>query len=577
MEKEWLYTNLPPQKQVQDLAEELKINNNLSTLLLQNKIDSFEKAKDFFNPLLANLNNPFEMKGMQSSVERLQRAIQEKEKILIFGDYDVDGISGLALLIGFLREKYDKLIYYLPDRMKEGYGVSKQSIDWAIKQEINLIITVGCGASEYEAIELGKASEIDFIVCDHHLPEKDIPEVYAFLNPSQEDCNYPFDKLSSTGIAFQFLNAYCKTEEISLNELFLHLDLVALSIAADMLPIIEENRILMYYGLKILNQRPRIGFKVLLQQMRRFSKNIEVRDLAFGITPRLNATGRISHARKAVELLLAEDYSSAKQWVESIEQDNRRRQELGANITKEALAIINQTEEKNTPATILYQSHWHLGVLGIVAGNCIDAYPKPTILLTKLNGKISGSARSTNNFDMFEALKSCENLLEEYGGHSHAAGLSLLPENLPIFQEKFNSMAETNASIQINLPNKQKKSRPLNISLKINISDINENFYKVLKKFAPFGTENMRPLFSSENIVIEICEVWRTKHLRMWIRDKAASRENMIEAMGWGMAELEQKVIRNPICNLAYYIEENPSNNPPTIQLRVKHLKWNTA
>ena len=405
---------------VKKLAKDLGVSNVVAKLLTLRGINTFDEAKIFFRPKLCHLHDPFLMKNMHKAVKRLEEAITKNQKILVYGDYDVDGTTSVAMMYSFLK-KYNKNVeYYIPCRYKEGYGVSLRGIDYAHENKVSLIITLDCGIRAEEQINYAKKVEIDFIICDHHTPSDELPDAIAILNPKQFDCKYPYKHLSGCGVGFKLVQAYCIKNNISFNEILQYLDLLAVSIGADIVPMTGENRVFAFYGLQQVNSKPRVGLKALMENSFK-SKEINMSDLVFNIAPRINAAGRIEHAEKAVEILVEEDYEKAKFFAEAIEKNNETRKALDQSITKEALSMIDESKK----STVVFSNKWHKGVVGIVASRLIESYYKPTIVFAEHDGLLTGSARSVHEFDLYKAIVKCSHLCEKFGGHKYAAGLSI--------------------------------------------------------------------------------------------------------------------------------------------------------
>ncbi len=508
MQKQWTILNHADDEKSEKLANELSIDKILAKLLIQKGIDTFDKAKAFFRPSLDDLHDPFLMKDMDRALERIDKAFATNEKILIYGDYDVDGTSAVALAFSFFKRIYKNVDSYIPDRYAEGYGVSYASIDFAAKNNITLIIALDCGIKDAAKVKYAAEKNIDFIICDHHVPPvDDMPPAYAILNPKRIDCNYPFKELSGCGVGFKLLHAYVNSHNMSFEDIEEYLDLVAVSIASDIVPVTGENRILAYYGLKKINTNPRAGLEAILKCSNHtriennysingniFKKELTLTDLAYLIGPRINAAGRIESGNKAVELLLCDDLKYATVLALYIDSNNTTRKNLDSKITVEALKHIeNDPFLKTSKSTVIYQPEWHIGVIGIVASRLIESYYRPTIVLTDKNGLLVGSARSVKNYDIYEAILSCSDLLEHFGGHKCAAGLSLKPENLKEFILRFEDVVSKTIDHEHLLPE-------LDIDSALDFHNITPKFFRILKQFAPFGPDNMAPVFLSSNV-----------------------------------------------------------------------------
>ena len=494
MQKEWIIKSRGDEEIVSSLAEQINTGKTLANLLVQRGVTNFEEAKAFFRPNLDDLHDPFLMKNMEKAVFRLQLAVKRKEKILIYGDYDVDGTTSVALIYSFLIKRYNKLDYYIPDRYHEGYGISYKGIDYAQENNVTLIIALDCGIKANQKIRYASQRGIDVIICDHHTPGSEIPEAYAVLDPKQSDCNYPFKELSGCGVGFKFLQAYAITENIDINELFEYLDLVTVSIASDIVPIIGENRVLAHFGLKKLAENPINGLKAIMKISGLESKIVHVDDIVFKIGPRINAAGRMESGKKAVELLVSDDFSFAIDMSYKINNFNTQRRSVDNVITQEALQLIeNNKEYKSRKTTVLYNPSWHKGVIGIVASRLTETYYRPTVILTQSNGFATGSARSVYGFDLYQAVDSCSDLLESFGGHMYAAGLTLRPENVNKFIKRFEEYVSANILPEQLIPK-------IEIDAELNFSEITAKFFKVLDQFRPFGPGNMTPVFFTENV-----------------------------------------------------------------------------
>lgn len=545
------------------LQEELKVHPILSHLLVQRNITSFEQAREFFRPSLQQLHNPFLMKDMDKAIERINAAMLNNEKILVYGDYDVDGTTSVALVYSFLKKQYPNIDYYIPDRYKEGYGISQQGIDWAHANNFKLIIALDCGIKSIDKIQYASGKGIDFIICDHHLPGDEIPAAVAVLDPKRMDCSYPYKELSGCGIGFKLLQAYAQTHQIPFDELMSYLDLVVVSIASDIVPITGENRTLAYFGLKKLNENPREGLKALLESAVS-KKEVTISDIVFIIGPRINAAGRIDDAKNAVRLLLSETQHTAGNNAELLNQKNTERRQYDMDITKEALAILEQDSiYANRKTTVLYREHWHKGVIGIVASRLTEVHYKPTIVLTESNGMAAGSARSIAGFDIYSAIKECSDLLEQFGGHMYAAGLTMKLENVDKFIERFEEVVSSTIDEKLLTPE-------IEIDDEIFLKDITPSFYNILKQFAPFGPGNMKPVFVTRNLRdTGYTRIVGNDHLKVSVKDKDNYSANGI---AFGMAHYEELFREGPI-DMVYTIEENEWRNEVRIDLMIKDIK----
>lgn len=565
MTKRWSYKERPPQEDIDYLSKQINVNPYLSSILLQRGIRNFEEAKHFFRPSLDDLHDPFLMQDMAKAVARIQQAIQNKEKILVYGDYDVDGTTSVALVYDFISKIYEHVDYYIPDRYVEGYGVSFQAIDWAEEQGFRLIISLDCGIKAVEKIRLAKEKGIDFIVCDHHRPGDVLPPAHAVLDPKRTDCRYPFKELSGCGVGFKLLQAFCKKEGIHDDNLFAYLDLVAVSIASDIVPIVDENRVLTYFGIEKLNTNPRPGLQAL-KDLAGVNSTSDISSIVFGIGPRINAAGRIDHAKYAVKLLLSKDKKEAEELAIPINKNNILRKNVDFNITKEAMAMIEEdTMLKTAKTTMLFKHDWHKGVIGIVASRCIEKYYRPTIILTKSNDLATGSARSVVGFDVYEAIAECADLLEQYGGHKYAAGLTLKLDNLPVFKKRFEEVVSKTIEEHHLTPQ-------IDIDEVIDLQMINGKFYGILKQMAPFGPGNMSPVFVTKNVrIASTPRLLKNEHLKMQVMQEGPQRMDVI---GFGMAKYFSMIESGMRFSMAYCIEENNYKGNKTLQLILKDIKF---
>jgi single-stranded-DNA-specific exonuclease len=568
MQKKWIYKPTPSPEATHALATALNIDEYLAILLLQRGIYDFDTSKSFFRPALEDLHNPFLMKDMDKAVERLEQAIANREKILIYGDYDVDGTTSVALMYGFLQTYHKSIDFYIPDRQKEGYGISPEGIQWAKENGFSLVIALDCGIKSVELTRFAKSLGVDFIICDHHIAGEVLPDALAVLNPKRIDCPYPFKELSGCGIGFKFLQAFCEQNQLDVNRLYDFIDLVAVSISADLVSITGENRILTFYGLQKLNSQPRVGLKALMEIAGFTSESVlNVSNVVFAIGPRINAVGRLGHAGNAVKLLIAQNRDEANHYAQLVNSVNLERKDLDAIATQEALAMIENEfkENKHYKTTILFKADWHKGIVGIVAARCIDVYHRPTIIFTENEGIIVGSARSVNGFDLYQTLESCADLLLQYGGHKQAAGLSLLPENLPAFRERFEAMAQDVVTSDM-LTHIQE------VDLQIDLQDITPKFFRILRQMAPFGPDNMRPVFVTKNILPEYVQLLRDKHLKF--RARSVQGNIVFDVVGFGMVAYYEALRQAKQVDICYTIEENFFQGKLSLQLRLKDIKF---
>ena len=570
--KRWITKPLPDsadhQVAIESLTQSLGISSCLAALLVQRGVHTYEEARTFFRPEISHLHNPFDMKDMDQAITRLQMAMlpEREEKILIYGDYDVDGTTSVALVYGFLKNYHAKIDYYIPDRYKEGYGISRQGIEWAAENGFSLIIALDCGIKSIERVAEAKALGVDFIICDHHRPGNELPDASAVLDPKRDDCNYPYKELSGCGVGFKLLQAFCMHKEIELEQLYPCLDLVAISIASDIVPLTGENRVLAYYGLKHLNATPRTGLKALIK-IAGFSRDLDITNVVFGLGPRINAAGRIQHAKAAVQLLLAESEDEADEFAMAINKHNNSRREFDTSITEQALAMIRESEVlTHAKSTVLYDASWHKGVIGIVASRCIEHFHRPTIILTQSNDKAAGSARSVPGFDVYEAIEECADLLEQFGGHTFAAGMTMPVDNIDAFRQKFEEVVSRTI--------KEEHLTPLiDIDLSLNFSEISDKLVRIVKQMGPFGPHNMQPMFTTDDVYL-ISEpiVMKEKHLKMSVRQGRTGQT--LTAIGFGFGHLADQIRPEKPFSICYQVEQNFYNGTASLQLMLKDVKW---
>lgn len=565
MEKRWVYNSLPPAESVQEFGKLLNINSYLATVLLQRGISDFDSAKKFFRPTLDQLHDPFLMKDMEHAVTRLKKAIDGNEKILVYGDYDVDGTTSVAVVYSYLRSFYSNCDFYIPDRYAEGYGVSETGIKWAHENNFTLIIALDLGIKAGDMVTLASIKGIDFIICDHHLPGGEIPNAVAVLDPKRGDCEYPYNELSGCGLGFKLLQAFARRYRDE-KEILEYLDLVAVSIASDIVPINGENRILTFFGLQKLNQNPRPGLKAL-KDIAAVKNDLDVSGVVFTLGPRINAAGRVAHARGAVELLISQTEAEANALAEKVNVKNDLRREFDLNITEEAIAMIESDEAlRSAKSTVLFKSTWHKGVIGIVAARCVEKYYRPTIILTESNGKITGSARSIKDFDLYEGLYQCSDLLEKFGGHKYAAGLTLDPANLNAFQQRFEAVVSSALTSEMRTP-------VVEIDVVIPLDAITPKFFSILKQMAPFGPENQKPVFEARNLhVVNSLSSFKDKHVKFLVGQ--AGNESVFQAVGFDLANHFDRLSSGDGFAMAFTIEENTYNGMTSLQLRAKEIKF---
>jgi single-stranded-DNA-specific exonuclease len=545
------------------LQESLKINKTLCKILVQRGFEDYEKAKAFFRPSLNELHDPWLMKDMDKAVTRLTSAFSSNEKILVFGDYDVDGTTSVASMYQFLSAIYHQVDYYIPHRYKEGYGVSKAGIDYAFENKITLIVSLDCGIKSVDLIAYAKSLGIDFIVCDHHLPDEQIPIASAILNPKQKDCNYPFKELCGCGVGFKLMQALADKLNLSSNTYLLYLDLVATAIAADIVPIIGENRTLAYFGLKKVNENPCVGIKALMQ-LAAVQKEMTITNLVFIIAPRINAAGRMDDAKKAVQLFIEQDETKAKALAEILHSDNTDRKEADSSITEEALAIIENDASLSTKkTTVVYQEHWHKGVVGIVASRLTEKYYRPTVVLTKSGNIVAGSARSVVGFNLYEAIHACRKHLIGYGGHFAAAGMTLDPSNVEAFSAAFEQVVSSTITPDLLIPE-------IIIDSEISISELTESFHNIIAQMEPFGPDNMKPVFIAKNVSnTGFSKVVKEQHIRFSVQQKNIQ----INGIGFNMAHKYDILQNNKFIDIVFNIDLNEWNGNTNVQLKVIDFK----
>jgi single-stranded-DNA-specific exonuclease len=556
--KRWR-VNTGNKEKTEALFKELKIHPVLCNILVQRGIETYEAAKDFFRPQLSGLHDPFLMKDMEKAVERILKAFSVNEKILVFGDYDVDGTTAVACMYRFLRTQYPLTGFYIPHRYREGYGVSKAGIDYAHENGYTLIISLDCGIKSVELIQYAKELGIDFIVCDHHLPDETLPAAVAILNPKQKDCKYPFKELCGCGVGFKLITALCQKLHLPEAVTFENLDLVATAIAADIVSLTGENRVLAYYGLKKANTNPNLGIKAL-SYLSGFNKELHINNLVFIIAPRVNAAGRMDDARKAVQMFVAETYEEALSWAEQLHADNTSRKEADSNITEEALAIIERDELLiKRRSTVLYQPHWHKGVVGIVASRLIDHYYRPTIILTQSGDYVAGSARSVSGFNVYEAIHQCKELLLGYGGHFYAAGMTLETDKVDAFCQKFEEVVQATIHPELLIPE-------IVIDAEIALPDIKKPFYDILCQMEPFGPDNLRPTFLAKRVFdTGWSKIVKEAHIRFVLHQNGVR----INGIGFNMADKMPLLDKNQPIDIVFKIDENEWNGEKSLQLKV--------
>ena len=564
MAKRWHFRCFPETHQVSFLATSLGIHPAIATLLVQKGITNFDQAKAYFRPSLDALHDPFMMKGMGKAVHRLARAITHKEPILVYGDYDVDGVTSVAMFYGFLKAVQALTDFYIPDRYAEGYGISMEAVNWAAKAGFKLIVSLDCGIKATACIQQANSLGMDVIVSDHHEPGGVLPDAYAILNPKQQDCAYPAKELSGCGVGFKLLQALASQQGFPEENVYDYLDLVAVSIACDIVPIVGENRILAYHGLKKLNATPRPGLKALME-IGNLKPPLSISQLVFSLGPRINAAGRMDRAHLAVHLLLASDPTEAANLAHALNQKNNLRRNVDSMTTEEAIAMINADPHLiRAKATVLFKDDWHKGVIGIVASRCIEQYYRPTVILTAAQGKATGSARSVAGYNIYQAISACADLLDQYGGHAYAAGLTLPLEHVAAFQQRFEEVVSSSITDELLIPLQE-------IDLPLVFEEINFKFHNVIKQMAPFGTGNMKAVFSTANIVAKSYHILQGKHLKLCVHQQDSG--HVLEAIGFGLAHYEPLVCAQQPFSMVYTIEENNYLGKRSLQLNIKDLQ----
>ncbi len=551
-------------QQVLELAKALQIDEVLSNLLVQRGVKNFEEARYFFRPDLGHLHDPFLMQDMEKAVLRIEKAITQNEKILIYGDYDVDGTTAVSVVYQFFKKRYQNISFYIPNRYTEGYGISNAGIDFAAENGFSLIIALDCGIKSVDKVIYAGKNSIDFIICDHHLPGQELPKAVAVLDPKRSDCQYPYKELSGCGIGFKLIQAYAEKNNIPWEEVSCYLDLVAISIACDLVHIDGENRTLTAFGLEKLNTNPSIGLKALMNVSGR-SNHYTVSDVVFSIGPRINAAGRIDDAKHAVNLLISDCSNAASDFGTSINLKNTERKEYDLSITGEALNMIGQNPEMlSRRSTVVYQENWHKGVIGIVASRLIEKHYKPTVVLTQNNGHVTGSARSVHGFDLYEALCGCSDLLLQFGGHKYAAGLTLLPENVLAFSKRFEEV------VALAITEEQRVQR-IKIDAELEFDQITGKFCRILKQFSPFGPENMTPVFISKNVYVSgSASLVGQNHLKMCVQQNDSP---VFSCIGFGLGEYILPLKNSMPFDICYTIEENVWREQHTLQLNIKGIR----
>lgn len=569
MVKKWAYKALRHPEIVTELEQSLGIDSVLATLLVQRGIYDFDAAKNFFRPSLDNLYSPFLMKDMDEAVSRIDRAILTGERILVYGDYDVDGTTAVALVYSFFKKIYSNIGYYIPDRYVEGYGVSYKSIDYAYENGYSLVIALDCGIKAEDKVNYAKEKGIDFIICDHHLPGNTIPKAVAVLDPKRADCDYPYTELSGCGLGFKLAQGYCIKKGIPQEEAYEYLDLVAVSIASDIVPVIDENRVLSYFGLAKLNSNPSKGLRCIIRMAGIEKQQITIDDIVFRIGPRINAAGRMDSGMSAVDLLIAQSDTVANEVGSLVNSCNNDRKLVDRTITHEALRMIAANPQlQNRKTTVLFNPTWHKGVVGIVASRLIETYFRPTVILTESNGKATGSARSVPGFDLYQAIEGCSDLLENFGGHMYAAGLTLKTEDVPLFQARFEEVVSRTISPDMLIPQ-------IDIDARIDFASISDKFLRILNQFQPFGPGNMAPVFSTYNVFDngEGRLVGSEKeHIKLTLVQEGCPKA--FQAIAFNLGEHYKPIHSGSPINVCYSITENVFRDNKTVQLRVRDIHY---
>ncbi|MBX2932132.1 MAG: single-stranded-DNA-specific exonuclease RecJ [Chitinophagaceae bacterium] len=566
MQKRWNIVEASEHK-IASLQQSLNINNTLCKILVQRGIDDFEKAKKYFRPSLEHLHSPWLMKDMDKAVTRIIQAFDNNEKILVYGDYDVDGTTSVACMFSFLQKIHNNINFYIPHRYREGYGVSKAGIDFAAENNFSLIISLDCGIKSVDLVAYAKTLNIDFIICDHHLPDEILPNAVAILNAKQKDCPYPYKELCGCGVGFKLMQAIAEKLNLDNNTYLEYIDLVATAIAADIVPITEENRVLVYFGLKKINENPNTGIKALMK-LAAVQKSITVNNLVFIVAPRINAAGRMDDAKKAVQLFIETDEQKAVEYAELLHIDNNDRREADTTITEEALSMIEaNTHFLERKTTVVYNENWHKGVVGIVASRLIETYYRPTIVLTKSGDVIAGSARSVAGFNLYEAVHACRKYLTAYGGHFAAAGLSLLPEQLNNFSNAFEEIVSNTITPNLLIPE-------IVIDAEIDFAEINFSFYNILTQMEPFGPENMRPVFIAKKVIdTGFSKVVKEQHLKLSVKQKNIH----FSGIGFNMANKFSLLEHKQPLDIVFTIDINEWNGEKSLQLKLIDIKLSEA
>ena len=560
----WTLKPKPEPSKVEDLKKALQVNDIVATLLLQRGIDSYEVAKTFFRPSFEELHDPFLMKDMGNAVARIETAIAQGESIMVYGDYDVDGTTSVALMSSYLKTRINSVATYIPDRYDEGYGISYKGIDFAHDNDFSLIIALDCGVKAIDKVKYANEKGIDFIICDHHRPGDNLPDAVAVLDPKRDDCEYPFKELCGCGVGFKLITALASNQGETVEDLVEYLDLVATAIGADIVPIVDENRALAYFGLQVINTNPRPGMKAIIAEVKK--DELTITDVVFIIAPRINAAGRMKHGNHAVTLLTETDFNLAAEYAMDIDQFNTDRRETDKRITEEALIQIEENNEQEGCTTVVYHETWHKGVIGIVASRLIETYYRPTLVFTKSGDKLAASARSVSGFDVYNALEACSEYIEQFGGNKYAAGLTLLPENYEAFKAKFESVVKETIDPKL-------LTRELKIDTEIELGEINDKLMRILKQFAPFGPGNLSPTFMTQGLKdtgYGKCVGEDDKHIRL---TATQSFNDKIVCIGFGLGDKIDIIKNKKSFSAAYSIDENHWKGNVSLQLKLKDIK----
>jgi single-stranded-DNA-specific exonuclease len=564
MQKRWAEIPLTTPELIPELQASLQINEVLARLLVLRGVHNYDEARDFFRPNIHHLHDPFLMQDMEQAIERIEQAISHQEKILIFGDYDVDGTTAVALVYRFFSKYYDQLEYYIPDRYLEGYGISYKGIDYAAENNFSLIIALDCGIKSVDHVAYAKAKGVDFIICDHHLPGQNLPDAVAVLDPKRADCSYPYKELAGCGIGFKLIQAYSQKHDLPFEDLEAYLDLVAVSIAADIVPIDGENRTLAWFGMKRLNEQPCAGLAAL-RSIAKQKPYYTLSDAVFQLGPRINAAGRIADAKQAVRLLSCNNQPEALEIAKLIDIHNDERRGHDSDITEQALAQVESgLDFKTRKSTVVFNESWHKGVIGIVASRLTEKYYRPTVVLTQSNGVVAGSARSVMGFDLYEALLACTDLLEQFGGHKYAAGLTMKVENVPAFQQRFEEVVTASISDELLV-------QEISIDSPLNLAQIDAKFFRILSQFEPFGPKNMSPVFMASGVQLAgAIGIVGDKHLKMQVKQ---GDSNVFDCIGFGLGKLKEALLLSNSFDMCFSIEENSWKDRRNIQLNIKDIR----